>query len=72
MTTPSERTRAIIQTHEFLTELSRSHHLAEDIRTEAKRLLRHYPSKREMLEAAHVEQHLAEGTVFQPMFTTAL
>ncbi len=72
MTTPSERTRAIIQTHKFLAELSQSRHLPEGVRVEAKRLLRHYPSKREMLEAARVEQHLAEGTIFQPMFTTAL
>ena len=68
MTTPSERTRAIIQTHEFLAELSQSRHLPEGVRVEAKRLLRHYPSEREILEAARVEQHLSEGTIFQPVF----
>ena len=68
MTTPSERTRAIIQTHKFLAELSQSRHLPEGVRVEAKRLLRHYPSEREISEAARVEQHLSEGTIFQPVF----
>ncbi|MGO3354368.1 MAG: BPSL0761 family protein [Halomonas sp.] len=68
MTTPSERTRAIIQTHKFLAELSQSRHLPEGVRVEAKRLLRHYPSEREILEAARVEQHLSEGPIFQPVF----
>jgi len=70
MTTPSERTRAIIQTHKFLAELSQSRHLPKGVRVEAKRLLRHYPSEREILEAARVEQHLSEGTIFQPVFNT--
>lgn len=65
---PSEHTRAIIQTHKFLAELSQSRHLPEGVRVEAKRLLRHYPSEREILEAARVEQHLSEGTIFQPVF----
>ena len=44
MTMPSERTRAIIQTREFLVDLSRDKTLPEAVRTEARRLLRHYPS----------------------------
>lgn len=51
MTMPSERTRAIIQTREFLVELSRDNSLPEAVRTEAHRLLRHYPSADEVLLA---------------------
>lgn len=44
MTMPSERTRSIIQTREFLVDLSRDKTLPEAVRTEARRLLRHYPT----------------------------
>lgn len=44
MTTPNERTRSVIQAREFLQELMRSADVPESVRTEARRLLRHYPS----------------------------
>lgn len=43
MTMPCERTRSIVQTGEFLQELSRDQSLPESVRQQAKCLLRHYP-----------------------------
>lgn len=56
MTTPSERTRAIIQAREFLVDLSRDTALPEAVRTQARRLLRHYPSADEVLLAGKLEE----------------
>lgn len=44
MTTPDERTRALVQAGAFLKDLRADHTLPESIRIEAHRLLRHYPS----------------------------
>lgn len=49
MTMPEERTRAVIQTHDFLVELSRDKSLPEKIRRDAKFLLRHYPVKTDIV-----------------------
>lgn len=46
MTTPSERTRALRQTRDFLRELMSSEeppNVPDNIRREARHLLRHYP-----------------------------
>ncbi|WP_328811000.1 BPSL0761 family protein [Paraburkholderia metrosideri] len=45
MTTPSERTNAVIETRRFLQELASDdgHTEASEIRESARRLLRHYP-----------------------------
>ena len=46
MTMPHELTRTIIQTRQFLLDIYRGEYAAlvpEEIRTEARRLLRHYP-----------------------------
>ncbi|WP_123597611.1 BPSL0761 family protein [Pseudomonas frederiksbergensis] len=59
MTMPEERTRAVIQTHDFLVELSRDKSLPEKIRRDAKFLLRHYPVKTDMLLAARLEEQPA-------------
>lgn len=64
MTMPEERTRAVIQTREFLVELYRDKSLPEKIRRDAKFLLRHYPSKADMVLAARLEE--------QPALLTAL
>lgn len=72
MTMPSERTRSVIQTREFLIELSRNTDFPATIRREAKQLLRHYPSQREMLDAGQMEEHLTDGTIFQPIFSPAI
>lgn len=61
MTMPSERTRAIIQTREFLDDLSREQALPEAVRTEARRLLRHYPAADEVLLAGKMEEQRGDG-----------
>ena len=48
MTTPHERTRSVIQTRDFLIELSRDTSLPARLRRDAKFLLRHYPDKSDM------------------------
>ena len=72
MTMPSERARAVIHTKEFLQELSQDASLPESIRWQARPLLRHYPTRREMLLASQVEEHLTEGTLFQPTFSSSI
>jgi len=72
MTMPSERTRAVIHAREFLQELSQDVSLPEPIRWQAKQLLRHYPSRQEMLLAGQVEEQLTEGTLFQPTFSSSI
>lgn len=56
MSMPNERTRAVIQTGEFLLELSRDQSLPERIRRDAKFLLRHYPDQFQMLLAGRIEE----------------
>lgn len=72
MTMPAERTRSVIQAADFLTELSANTSLPESIRSEARRILRHYPSSTEMLLAAQVEERLCEGTPFRPFFSSSI
>lgn len=51
MTLPIERTNAVVRTEEFLLKLcipSQSPRVPKAIREEARRLLRHYPSKYNM------------------------
>ncbi|KTG24730.1 hypothetical protein AWR38_22790 [Idiomarina sp. WRN-38] len=68
MTLPNERTRAIIQTEAFLIELSKDKSICDEKRQEARRLLRHYPSRKEMLLAGQVEEKLTAGSIFTPFF----
>ncbi|MEE4675852.1 BPSL0761 family protein [Pseudomonas alliivorans] len=53
---PNERTRAVIQTGEFLLELSKDSSLPERIRRDAKFLLRHYPNPFQILLAGRIEE----------------
>lgn len=61
MTMPHERTRSIIQAREFLVDLSQDQDLPETIRTEAHRLLRHYPTANEVLLAGRIEEQRKDG-----------
>lgn len=61
MTMSSERTRSIIQTREFLVDLSRNQGLPEGVRIEASRLLRHYPTSQEVLLAGRLEEQRADS-----------
>ncbi|WP_082536640.1 MULTISPECIES: BPSL0761 family protein [unclassified Roseateles] len=51
MTTPDERTRALLQTREFLLQLVASDQIpsvSEEVRRQARHLLRHYPGPMEL------------------------
>lgn len=72
MTLPNERTRAIIQTEAFLIELSKDKSICDEKRQEARRLLRHYPSRKEMLLAGQIEEKLTAGSIFTPFFSSSM
>lgn len=75
MTRPFERTRAVLQTSEFLTELSYDTSVPERIRRDARFLLRHFPTKADMLMAGRIEEHAEKqslavlGRVFSSSLT---
>lgn len=52
MTTPDERTRAVVDTRWFLEHLSRSNAVPDGVRDTARRLLRHYPGNAHINAAA--------------------
>ncbi|UYV18972.1 hypothetical protein K1Y77_16245 [Halomonas qaidamensis] len=70
MTLPYERARAIIQIEAFLIELIKDKSLPLEKRQEAQRLLRHYPSRKEVLLAGEIEEMLTSGTIFNPMLSS--
>lgn len=72
MTMPSERTRSVIQAREFLIVLSHNTDISESTRRQAKQLLRHYPSRMDILGAGQLEEHLVDGTIFQPVFSSTI
>lgn len=67
---PFERTRSVAQTHAFLTELACDTEVPERIRQNARFLLRHFPTKNEILLAGRIEEEAkklglgASSTVF--------
>ena len=56
MTTSIERTRCVLQVGEFLKEIHRNRELPEKVRMDAKFLLRHYPSKSDLILAGRIEE----------------
>lgn len=72
MTMPHERSRAIVQTQEFLEQLSRDASQSEDIRRSAIHLLRHYPSKSEVLMQGRIQEGLAAKYGSQPFLSSKL
>jgi hypothetical protein len=56
MTMPFERTRSVAQTHAFLTVLACDTEVSERIRQNARFLLRHFPTKNEVLLAGRIEE----------------
>lgn len=70
MTMPHERTRSVIQTREFLIELSRDTSLPDRVRQDAKFLLRHYPSRDDMVQAGHIEGKIGPvSQILGPVFS---
>jgi len=73
MTMPFERTRSVAQAHDFLTELAHDTEIPERIRQNAQFLLRHFPSKRDVLRAGRIEEQaekLGIG-VLGPVFSSS-
>lgn len=58
MTTPHERTRAVVQTKSFLEELLSAPALPDLMRRQALVLLRHYPGMSELVLASKALPHL--------------
>ncbi|WP_305955701.1 BPSL0761 family protein [Pseudomonas sp. F01002] len=70
---PNERTRAVIQTREFLVELSQDKSLPMRIRGDAIFLLRHFPSDSQMLLAGYIEEHADTGVApMGPIFSSTI
>lgn len=73
MTMPHERTRSVIQTRDFLVELSRDPSLPERIRRDAKFLLRHYPTRGDMVTAGRIEEHTNSlAGLLEPVFSSTI
>lgn len=74
MTMPDERSRAVVKTGEFLLHLSRDSNLPEKVRHDAKFLLRHFPTRDDVVLAGRIEEQSetlplgAMGPVFSSTF----
>ena len=56
MTMSNERSRAVVKTRDFLVELSRDISLPEKVRRDAKFLLRHFPTRDDVILAGQIEE----------------
>lgn len=70
MTMPHERTRAVVQTREFLKQLERDSSVSEEMRGMANQLLRHYPSRGEVLLQGLLEERLSAKLLISPFFAS--
>ena len=60
MTMPEERTRNVLQAGAFLKELAASKAVPKQVREEAYRLLRHYPTLSDIEAIAQHEEELGQ------------
>ncbi|WP_315985045.1 BPSL0761 family protein [Pseudomonas arsenicoxydans] len=70
---PFERTRSVVQAHTFLTELALDMEVPERVRRNAHFLLRHFPTKHDVLQAGRIEEQAKKmgiGT-FSPVFSSS-
>ncbi|HFH4314542.1 BPSL0761 family protein [Pseudomonas aeruginosa] len=72
MTLPSERTRSIVLARELLSALERDPAQREDVRSLAGQILRHYPSKGEVLLQGMLEESLSQGARLSPFLSSVL
>ncbi|MFC4860576.1 BPSL0761 family protein [Pseudomonas sp. MAHUQ-62] len=72
MTVPHERTRAVIQTREFLQRLEGDLSISEEMRCMATQLLRHYPTRGEVFLQGAFEEHLSKKLIISPFFSSTL
>ncbi|WP_447754587.1 BPSL0761 family protein [Pseudomonas nicosulfuronedens] len=65
MTTPSERSRAVLQARELLAALANNPELDESVRESAQGVLRHFPTPSEMHQAGLIEESSRFGAIFE-------
>lgn len=63
MTMPHERTRAVLETREFLLSLKQNLAVPDDVRRTARALLRHYPEQRHLASVAAVYEKLSPAVL---------
>lgn len=68
MTMPNERSRAVLQTRDFLEALSCDVDLPERVRRDAKFLLRHFPTRDDLVLAGRLEEQ-SETMSYGPIFS---
>lgn len=73
MTMPIERTAALMEVRSFLYALTSSSEVSDEIKRQASRALRHYPSAREVDMLAAKEEYIRRmgGTVPAHLLVTA-
>ncbi|HFX1248785.1 hypothetical protein DBO86_10210 [Pseudomonas indoloxydans] len=73
MTMPIERTAALMEVRRFLNSLTTSSEVSDEIKRQATRALRHYPSAREVNMLAEKEGYIRRmgGTVPAHLLITA-
>jgi len=71
MTTPSERTRNILQAGAFLKEVRADASLPQRVRNEANRLLRHYPTTKDVEMLAMIEANSIGSNFLTPQLDPA-
>ncbi|WP_345890254.1 BPSL0761 family protein [Pseudomonas sp. PDNC002] len=72
MTLPSERTRSIVLARELLTQLEQDPAQREDVRSLAGQILRHYPSKGEVLLQGMIEESRPRSAGLSPFLSSVL
>ncbi|WP_348532534.1 BPSL0761 family protein [Pseudomonas sp. PP3] len=72
MTMPNERTRAVISAGVFLREISQDITLNVELRDMADQILRHYPSRSEVLMQGQFEASYLESFGVSPFFSPSV
>lgn len=74
MTMPHERSRAVVQTRDFLLELASDKTLPDSVRRDASFLLRHFPSEYDIRLAGQIEEQseILPIGVLGPVFSSSL
>lgn len=60
MTMPLERTSSLLEARSFLNSLRSNSEVSEEVKRQAERLLRHYPSAREVMQLAAKEDYIRQ------------